>query len=157
MSNWIKSLGTSGAPDASWISVASDSTGTKLVAVINNTGSGTTGIWVSNDSGATWKQSTGTSGAPAAAWRSVASDSTGTKLVAVINNSTASGKSGIWVSNDSGATWKQSDAPAATWYSVASDSTKFIQKNVIATIHRIFFFLISNKYVHYINNQHIHV
>ena len=65
------------------MSVASDSTGTKLVAVINAIGGTTNGIYRYTDYGATWIKSTGTNAAPSATWISVASDSTGTKLVAL--------------------------------------------------------------------------
>ncbi|MGC9986476.1 MAG: sialidase family protein [Polyangia bacterium] len=97
------------APQQGWVSLASSSDGTKLVAVGNDS------IYRSSDSGATWAQ-TGTQ----QLWSSVASSSDGTKLVAVGNDS-------IYRSSDSGTTWAQTGAQQL-WSSVASssDGTKLV-------------------------------
>ena len=91
-----------------WSSVASDATGTKLVAAVN-----TGDIWTSTDGGVTWSDS-----GPATSWQvwfSVASDSTGTNLIAV---DWLGGNNGdIWTSTNGGLTWTDQTTgnPAASW------------------------------------------
>jgi hypothetical protein len=108
---------SSGAPhDVYWASVASDSTGTNLVAV-------GAGIWTSINSGVTWNQQS----APAITgkWVSVASDATGTHLVAASGQ--VGGTGDIWTSVNSGSTWTNettgTSAANQNWSAVASDST----------------------------------
>jgi hypothetical protein len=136
----------------SWKAVASDSTGDKLVAVVNPGN-----IWTSIDSGANWTERTSAPLPTNAAWGSVASNAAGDKLVAVVEGgqiytsinsganwtarysslpwrdvasnaagdklvAVATGGNSIYTSTDSGATW----TPTTTnrnWTSVASDST----------------------------------
>ena len=90
-----------------WLSVASSSDGTKLIA-------GSEGyIYTSTDNGATWTQRTS---AGSKNWVSVASSSDGEKLVAV-------GNGYIYTSTDSGATWTQrTNAGNRAWQSISSSS-----------------------------------
>jgi photosystem II stability/assembly factor-like uncharacterized protein len=82
-----------------WISVASSSDGTKLIAAAPDY------ICTSSDSGATWTQTQ--TGSPSQQhWTSVASSSDGTKLVAVTDEEFRTGGA-IYTSSDSGATWRQ--------------------------------------------------
>ena len=110
---------TTDAPQK-WISVASSSDGTKLVAVTGTSVTGTSGyIYTSTNSGISWEQKTFN----LLNWTSVASSSDGTKLVAVANNekiytSTDSGNIGTWFPN----------YISRKWSSVASssDGTKLV-------------------------------
>jgi len=103
--NWTL---TSALTNVEWYDVASDLTGTKLVACVISSG----GIYTSNNSGTTW---TLRSSAPTnVSWSTVASNSDGTKLLAS-NNNTA-----IYQSIDSGITWTVTNAPLnAHWWAVA--------------------------------------
>ena len=96
-----------------WYQVASDSTGTKLVAC-ENSGS----IWTSNN-GVWTDNSIATPALSGKPWTGVASDSTGTKLAACEYDGT------IWTSNNGVWTDNTIATPAllANWFSVASDST----------------------------------
>jgi len=98
-----------------WKSVASDSSGKKLVAVIAGGTSG--GIYTSTDYGANWTLTS----APSSRWVSVASSANGTKLVAVNTIVNDSGNK-IYTSIDSGATWTLTSAPPNIWSSVASSA-----------------------------------
>jgi hypothetical protein len=110
----------------SWGGVASDSTGTHLVA-----GAAFGDIWTSSDSGATWIDQTASGPAHGQNWVSIASDSTGANLVAVAGGGIVAAGPGatgdIWTSSDSGVTWtdRTSSGPAhdLSWGCVASDST----------------------------------
>ena len=117
-------FGTGGA-----ISVASDASGKRLVAVV--TGGG---IWTSTDAGATWIDRAPSGPLHSQQWMSVASDATGTNLVAVVNgfhdlpaDDPADFSGDVWTSNDSGITWTDrtatSDAHGGAWTSVASDAS----------------------------------
>jgi hypothetical protein len=103
-----------------WSSVASDSTGTQLVAAFGGL-EGKGNIWTSTDGGASWTDRTSYGPASYQSWTSVASDSTGTHLVAV------AAYGDIWTSSDSGSTWNNrtpfGSAHGQNWVSVASDST----------------------------------
>jgi len=99
-----------------WVSVASSSDGTNLVAVSG--GDDNAGyIYTSADSGVTWVQRTSTK----LDWYSVASSSDGTKLVAAAMNDY------IYTSVDAGLTWVQR-GNMYEWSSVASsaDGTKLV-------------------------------
>jgi hypothetical protein len=102
-----------------WISVASSSDGTKLVAGISGGD-----IYTSGDSGATW-----TPHGMRGTWYSVASSGDGTKLV--------SGAGYIYTSVDSGATWTSHGAASAVWRSVTSSSngTKLVAVNEVGYIY----------------------
>jgi len=103
------------APTNDWVSVASSSDGTKLVAVALRGG-----IYTSTDSGLTWIQTS----AQLDYWTSVASSSDGTKLVAGANSTAGLGlESGmIYSSTNSGLTWTAANAPNFGWFSIASSS-----------------------------------
>ena len=91
-----------------WLSIASSSDGSKLVAV-NAEGT----IYTSLDFGDTWTLT----GAPGENWFSVASSTNGNNLVAVANNGP------IYTSTNSGVSWNEAaNAPVAGWASVASSS-----------------------------------
>lgn len=127
---WIDQTASSPAHRQAWRSIASDASGTNLVAVTAGLGGfGPGAIWTSTDAGVTWTNRTAalaTTGEQS--WSSVASDATGQNLVAV------GGGSGVWASTDGGVTWTDR-TPAdpkfqATygdqvegWSSVASDAT----------------------------------
>ncbi len=127
---WVDQTASSPAHGQAWRSVASDASGTKLVAVTAGLGAfGAGAIWTSADGGATWTNRTGADAAMGSqSWSSVASDATGQNLVA------AGGGSGVWASMDGGATWTDR-TPADPkfqasfgdqvqgWSSVASDAT----------------------------------
>ncbi len=127
--SWGDVPGTSLAGGLGWGSVASDATGTRLVA-----GAFAGDIWTSNNSGATWTDRTGSGPAHCQTWISLASSSTGTILVAlslVDGDGCAHGgaevSGDIWTSTDSGATWtdRTPTGPAhnAIWKSAASDAS----------------------------------
>ena len=127
---WIDQTAAGPAHGQAWRSVASDSSGTKLVAGTAGLGSfGPGAIWTSTDAGSTWVIRTAANTAiDRQSWSSVASDSTGQMLVA------AGSGCGIWASNDGGMTWTDR-TPADPkfqasfgdqvegWSSVASDAT----------------------------------
>jgi hypothetical protein len=109
-----------------WSSVASNSTGSRLVAVINDASNnnGTNGIYTSSDYGSTWivNPNTSTTGKK---WSAVASNSNGDRLVAVINDNIDNGTNGIYISFDYGATWtlnSDGSTKGKRWSSVASNS-----------------------------------
>lgn len=114
---------TSPAAFNGWSSVASDSTGTHLVAA-----AAFGDIWTSTDFGASWTDQTASGPAHSLNWVSIASSSDGSHLVAaqgggfVVAGDGATGD--IWTSSDSGVTWTQqaTDLIAYSWVSVASNS-----------------------------------
>jgi hypothetical protein len=114
---WVDRTPSGSAHDLFWGSVASDSTGTKLVALQTEDGfgQGDADVWTSADGGETWIHQLRIAQPVAPPCASVASDATGTHLVVAAN--------GIWTSADSGATWTQQQAPKDAWGSVASDAT----------------------------------
>jgi hypothetical protein len=116
---------TSPAAFNGWSSVASDSTGTHLVAA-----AAFGDIWTSTDFGASWTDQTASGPAHSLNWVSIASSSDGSHLVAaqgggfVVAGDGATGD--IWTSSDSGVTWTDRTASGAphnlSWSSVASDA-----------------------------------
>jgi len=123
---WTDQTAGTSAAAQNWVDMASDSTGTHLVAITADSD-----IWISTNSGATWTDQTKGTPASGLDWQSVASDSTGTHLVAVCQVSATSGgvlySGDIWISADSGTTWtNRTEGTAASgqeWGAVASDST----------------------------------
>jgi photosystem II stability/assembly factor-like uncharacterized protein len=114
---WTNRTASSGASRQAWFSVASDATGTRLVAATRGQGVlGAGAIWTSSDGGETWVNRTAKAAAQQS-WNSVASDSTGMKLVAV--------GYGIWTSTDAGVTWTDRTFRRLDtgWSSVASDAS----------------------------------
>lgn len=92
-----------------WLSIASSSDGSKLVAVASD-GS----ISTSQNLGLTWRTIKNT---PTENWFSVASSTNGNNLVVVANAGP------IYTSTNAGTTWKAAmNAPNASWASVASSS-----------------------------------
>jgi hypothetical protein len=135
---WTNRTPSGPAHDHSWTAVASDSTGMKLVAVVNGSIDADPDpnlvvqdgdIWTSTDGGATWIDQTPSGSAHGQAWFSVASDSTGTNLVAATRSQGVLGPGAICTSTNGGVTWtnRTAGASAATqqqdWFAVASDST----------------------------------
>jgi hypothetical protein len=130
---WIDRTLTGPAHNATWNSVASDSSGMNLVAV-------GAGIWTSADAGLTWTQQTAPSGTSSSdLWSSVASDATGTHLIAATygdpgTGGAAGGGGGfdpgragnIFTSTNAGVTWTNetagTEAAGQNWAGVASDS-----------------------------------
>ncbi len=123
---WVNQTSAGAAHNKYWFSVASDATGTNLVAVEQSGG----GIWTSTDAGATWVHQNVPGSNNAQAWMSVASDSTGTNLFTAVNS--AGGQSGdLWTSSNMGISWvdqttaggSNPNAHYQPWTSVASDWT----------------------------------
>ena len=113
---WTDQTEGTGASGVQWAGVASDATGTHLVAV------GQQDLWTSADSGATWTNRM-TLPATSSAWIAVASDASGAHLIAA----TGPGNGDIWTSADSGVTWTDvvagTDASGQGWVAVASDAS----------------------------------
>jgi hypothetical protein len=126
--SWTDQTPSGPAHGQYWASIASNTTGTKLVAVSQLCCSGDTvggpgaigDIWTSADSGVTWTDRTPIGPAHNQYWAAAASDASGMNLVAV--------GAGIWTSPDAGLTWTEQIAPSTSWnygwwISVASDAT----------------------------------
>jgi hypothetical protein len=118
---WTDQTSSGPTHNLSWRSVASDATGTDLVAV----GSG---IWTSSDSGEIWTPQAANIGTYV--WVSVASSADGSHLVAATmapGEGFVSTSGDLWTSSDSGATWTNGTAGTAAtgqpWSAVASDAT----------------------------------
>lgn len=105
------------APNQNWVSVASSADGSKLAAVVFGGG-----IYTSTNAGVTWRLA----GAPNNQyWASIAMSSDGTKLAAADNASGTSGgyiNGGIYVSTNSGISWKLTSAPDQPWNVLASSA-----------------------------------
>jgi hypothetical protein len=126
---WFNRTAGTAAANLPWRDVASDSTGTHLVAVASLNVSNPSGdIWTSADAAATWTNRTYGTPASGQGWVSVASDSTGTHLVAVTGAAGTLPGGDIWTSADAGATWsKRKTLTSTSRYLLgtiaASDST----------------------------------
>src|SRR6185312_1114151 len=127
---WVNRTAGTSAAELPWLHVASDSTGTKLVAL--NAANGVTpqgDIWTSTDGGVTWTNRTAGTEASGQHWSTVASDASGARLVAVNLQENGLGPAvDVWTSADSGATWINrttvtSTSPYLLGPAVTSDST----------------------------------
>ncbi len=111
---------SSSAPSNSWSSLASSADGARLVAADGGSGDGM--IYTSKDSGASWRPSS----APVSQWSAVASSADGTKLVAASvaasSENVDDDMGQVFISADSGATWRASSAPSNYWSTVASSA-----------------------------------
>ena len=98
--------GVPGTSPFNWSSLASDATGTRLLATVDGGG-----LHQSLDGGASWAQLTGPSVPPANSWTASASSGNGSVLVAVADGrggaANASVSSGVWVSLDGGQSWTE--------------------------------------------------
>lgn len=104
--NWYKS----NAPTSLWRSTASDSTGNKLVAVVEGGY-----IYTSNDAGVIWNGPYAFS----AEWTHVASNSNGSRLYATRDDT----NSRIWSSINGGSIWNVlANCPQSRWRRVSTDS-----------------------------------
>lgn len=126
---WINRTAGTTSAGLPWTGVASDATGTYLVA-ITTVGDGEPGgdIWTSADAGLTWNNRTQGTAASGQGWKSVASDATGMHLVAVTLFAGLGGGEDVWTSVDAGATWTKRTTVASTaglvvGPTVASDAT----------------------------------
>ena len=109
MSNYWTEQKISGS--LQWYSIASDSTGQYLAAVIPSS----IFTFTSGDYGVNWTPHVTDFGDQG--WTSIASDSTGQYLAAVING----GK--IYTSTDYGTTWSDANnSPSEAWLSIAMSS-----------------------------------
>jgi hypothetical protein len=123
---WTDKTAGTIAGGQSWVDLASDSTGVRLVAI-----TAYSDIWTSADAGATWTSRTKGTAASGLDWQGVASDATGTHLVAVSEPSVSNGGDlyggDIWVSTDAGATWtnrtERTAASIQVWSGAASDAS----------------------------------
>lgn len=111
---------TSGSSSqASWISIASDFTGTRAIAV-SNTSSPNSGIYISTNSGVTWVKKPISDGI--SKFSRIEASSDGTKIVAVNSNGQ------IWISSNSGSTWSVAPNIPSTYYvnclAMSSDGTR---------------------------------
>jgi hypothetical protein len=112
------------APATNWNAVAASADGTKLVAAASPGG-----IYRSMDAGADWLPLTNSS---FAFWRALACSADGVTVAAVPTSSQVS--NAVWVSTDSGATWRAHGVPAPgtnatiAWGGVASsaDGTRLV-------------------------------
>lgn len=107
-----------GAPNKQWlVALACSADGVKLVAAV----AGNPGIYCSTNAGQSWLAS----GAPSNSWTSVASSADGNQLIAsaaIIVDPTRGGDHGdlIYISTNSGASWRPTSAQSNQWSSVAS-------------------------------------
>ncbi len=114
------------APNTNWYCVASSADGTKLVAGVGKPYRSYAPfgpVYVSTNSGTTWLPSSG----PIQYWCALASSADGNKVVAAALDSTNSSNGGlighIYISSDSGFTWRQTTAPGSNvWSSVCSSA-----------------------------------
>lgn len=98
--------------------MATSSDGSHLIATCDGVR-----LWTSSDYGASWTDHTKALGQRS--WTGIASSSDGTHLVGVAShreNSSGAIKDGIWISSDSGATWKPTATADQFWTGIASSS-----------------------------------
>jgi len=97
---WTKT----GAPNKSWIAVASSADGNKLVAAFQGSSGG---IYLSTNAGATWTAAS----VPAKFWTGLASSADGGVLLAVASYDGAGTTGGVYTSTNSGGTWVSNAVP----------------------------------------------
>jgi hypothetical protein len=130
---WNDNTTSGPAHGQEWTAVASDASGTRLIAGTKSLGtSGAPGaVWTSTDAGVTWTNRTAAqAGMGTQSWKTVASDAVGKNLVA------GGPGSGIWASTDGGAAWTDRTPVdpnnifqasftngVESWWSIASDVT----------------------------------
>jgi hypothetical protein len=104
-------------PPSVWNGLASSSDGTVLVACASG------GVYASRDKGATWTRTTlaTMAGDLNISWSCVAVSSDGTRVVVARTKNTAC-VGGVFISQDSGISWTQSDAPNENWTAVVSSA-----------------------------------
>ena len=103
-SNWLRTS----APNASWSSITSDSSG-KYLAACQNPGS----IFRSSTYGQSWLNST----APTGSWTSITSDASGQYLAAC-----QTGPGFIYISSSYGKWWNKTSASSDYWLMISSES-----------------------------------
>jgi len=108
----------SGAPNRSWISVASSANGERLVAATVYAGTSIGEIYTSTDSGKTWVSNA----APALYWESVASSAEGRRLVAASTSGLYPFLGAIYTSTNSGGSWQGNVVSNLQWSAVASSA-----------------------------------
>jgi hypothetical protein len=81
--------GGNAASGIGWSGIASDATGSNLIALAGD-------IWTSQDAGLSWTNQTAGTPASGQGWLFAASDATGINLVAAVNGGD------LWTSTDSG-------------------------------------------------------
>jgi hypothetical protein len=126
--SWVDRTARTAADRLDWRHVASDATGTRLVAVASVGGPNpvaNANIWTSSDAGASWTNRTAGTDASGQRWAWVASDATGARLVAATTPATNGQTADVWTSSDAGATWikRASIDPLFGRSVVASDAT----------------------------------
>ena len=127
------------APSQPWTSVAASADGNLMVAASTirgiwnqDWGSAFGTIFRSEDSGVTWTQAC----APTNSWSAITCSADGKKLAAVTGNprgySFTPSFGLIWVSTDSGKTWRPTDTPTNNWSAIASsgDGTRLVAASV---------------------------
>lgn len=104
-SNWLRTS----APNASWSSITSDSSG-RYLAACQNPGN----IFTSSTYGQLWLNST----APTSSWTSITSDSSGKYLAAC-----QTGPGFIYISSSYGISWSKTSANSDHYLMISSEST----------------------------------
>ena len=107
---YAKTWRQTGASDLNWISIASSSDGTRMIAA-NYAGD----LYQSINSGQTWNGLTVAS-LGSADWTGVASSSDGTILAAVLFDN------GIYLSTNSGTSWAAEESASVAWDGIASSA-----------------------------------
>ena len=99
---WVDQTAGTDIAGLEWMSVASDVTGSHLVAVTSRWSARDGNIWTSADAGMTWTNRTTGTEASGQRWVSVAYDSIGGHLVAVDTEPAPNNGSDLWTSADAG-------------------------------------------------------
>ncbi len=127
--NW--NLATN-APSVSWSAVASSVDGVHLFAIATRSGLGGTstnaGIYASTNSGMFWAQlPNSTNYVPPVTWTNIVCSADGRIVVAAAGGTFPTGNQ-VYISVDSGNTWRNAGAPIQRWSSVGSsaDGSKLI-------------------------------